>query len=169
MTARPQLFSAIIEKLNYMLDSFSGSYLATQTSSKIHTRYWITIPKVTRWAGWVRGLFGFGINCSGYPFTSLFNQFPGEPWVVECDYIDYLWNYGYVGFALFYVMFFKNIIRSLKINKKYAVVILGILVEGVTYNVLFNWCFLTMILCFVCLDYRIDIFDHGKLQKDGST
>lgn len=142
------ILTHLIEKINYLIEAFSRENLSSQTSSKIHLRYWLTIGQVAKWNGTIHNLFGWGNGCSGYPFSAIFGQFVGEQWVVECDYINRLWSFGFVGFFLWYGWFIKMMLNGLKIDKKYFFLLFAILIEGITYNVIQMWSYLTLLIFF---------------------
>lgn len=149
----------VLKKGYELIGSLSVQYLTTQSSARIHARYWTTIPQVTNWSKPINVLFGYGIGCSGYPFAMLYNQYADHSWVVECDFINILWNYGYIGFILFYSWYIHNIIKGYKIDKKYIVLLITLLAEGVMYNVMFNWCYIAILFIFICISYKENIFE----------
>lgn len=150
--------SIILNKVSETLSSFSVGYLKTQSSSRIHSRYWKTIFQVMEWNPLINNLFGYGSNCSGYPFAILYNQYADHAWTVECDFIGYLWNYGFIGFILWYAWYLFEIIRGLKIDKKYFILFGGFLVEGIAYNITFNWCYVFLLMLFIQIMYKRDAF-----------
>ena len=148
MLSNQQLLTLVTEKINYLFMAFSKDFLANQTSSKIHRRYWVTIGQVAEWNGMLHNLLGWGNGCSGYPFSEIFGQFLGDQWVVECDYINRLWSFGFTGFILWYGWFVKMLLKGRKIDKRYLVLFSAILIEGVTYNAIQGWCYLTLLVIF---------------------
>ena len=156
-------FELITSKITYLMNAFSSDFLKSQTSARIHSRYWITIGDVTAWSGLLHSLFGWGNGCSGYPFAEIFGQFVGEQWVVECDFINRLWSFGYIGFTLWYGWFAWLIIKSLKIEKKYVVLFVAILIEGITYNVVMGWCYLGLLVFFSFIYKKVNVFDELKI------
>ncbi len=156
--ANRDLAEGIVFRIKDASSSFSLAYLQTQTSSRVHARYWTSILKVTKWNSFANNLFGYGIGCSGYPFANIFNQFSDHAWTVECDYINNLWGIGYVGFALWYSWYFVSVLKGVKIDKKYLILFGALLLEGVTYNVTFNWCYIMLIMIFGLIGMNINIF-----------
>lgn len=151
---------AVFDKVNDLMQAFSKASLTTQSSARVHARYWTTIPRVTQWSGVIHSLFGYGLGCSGYPFSVLLNQYVGEEWSVECDYISKLWSTGYVGFVVFYTWLGSQIMKAKKINPRFLVLFGGILAEGITYNVMFNWCTLTILLLIALVSLKRDPFNE---------
>lgn len=148
---------SIFEKISSLLESFT--VLQTQSSARIHIRYWTSIPHITINNPILTNLFGYGLNCSGYAQVLFFNQYADSEyaWVLECDYVNILWNTGYVGFFIHYIWIIKNVIKSVKIDARYVVFFAGILVAGITYNVMFNWCWLVIVFCFILISRNEEI------------
>ena len=146
---KKDIIISIVDKMFSLLDSFT--VLQTQSSARVHIRYWTSIPYITMNNPILTNLFGFGLNCSGYAQVLYFNQYADSlyAWVLECDYVNILWNTGYVGFILNYIWIGKNVIKAVKIDYKYTIFFAGILISGITYNVMFNWCWLAIIFCFI--------------------
>ena len=162
---KQDMVSSLMVRVQEMITSFSGDTLTTQASSRIHTRYWTSIPKVTGWNDLIHNLIGYGPGCSGYPFAAIFDQFSDHAWTVECDFIKNLWEMGYIGFIVWYGWYGMSIVRGMKIDKKYLYLFAGLLAEGVTYNVTFNWCYILVIILFANIWFGIDIFDGIKSRK----
>ena len=156
------IITSIFEKITSLLESFT--VLQTQSSARVHIRYWTSVPYITGKNPIMTNLFGFGLNCSGYAQVLYFNQYADSKyaWVLECDYVNILWNTGYVGFALHYIWIIKNVIKSIRIDRRYVVFFAGILVAGITYNVMFNWCWLAIVFCFILITKKEKVNLHLK-------
>lgn len=153
IVANGKMINSVIERIQHMQEMLSPDFLNTQSSAQIHARYWTSIPEVTKWNDLLHNLFGYGIGSSGYPFAMIYNQFVGDVWSVECDYINILWSFGYVGFIVWFGWYFYNFVKGIKLDKRLLVLFAGLLVEGVTYNVTFNWCLIFVLFIFVEISY----------------
>ena len=162
-----KLMDSISHRIQEMMGTLSLDYLHTQSSSTVHARYWTSVPIVTQWNGVLNNLFGYGNGCSGYPFAILYGQYDDHNWVVECDYINNLWSFGYIGFALWYSWYGNHVFKGKKLDKKFLVLFLGLLVEGITYNVTFNWCFLFLLFVFIEIDYSNDFISGNDVLITG--
>ncbi len=153
---------SIVEKMFSLLESFT--VLQTQSSARVHIRYWTSVPYITMNNPILTNLFGFGLNCSGYAQVLYFNQYADSmyAWVLECDYVNILWNTGYVGFILNYIWIGKNVIKSMRIDYRYIIFFAGILAAGITYNVMFNWCWLAIVFCFILISKKekVSLFEE---------
>lgn len=148
-----KMINSALDRLRNMQEMLSPDFLVTQSSARVHARYWTTIGMVTEWNDLIHNLFGYGIGASGYPFAILFEQYNDHAWTVECDFINNLWSFGYVGFFVWYGWYFVNIIKGIKLDKRLLVLFAGILIEGVTYNVTFNWGFMFLLFVFTHISY----------------
>ncbi len=152
--------SAVLSLISVKTQAAFGAILNTQrdVSANVHLRYLNSVFDIIRKNSLIHNLFGFGIDCSGFVFAEYYNQYSGLKWVVECDYINVLWNYGIVGFLLYYIWYIKNVIRSTKVNFKYFILFAGLMIEGFFYNVTFNWNLMFIMSLFILVNKNIDIF-----------
>ena len=152
-------------RIQEMQNAFSLDFLKTQSSSRLHTRYWISIPRITHWNSLINNLFGYGNGSSGYPFAKLYNQYADHAWTVECDFINNLWSFGYIGFAFWYCWYGYQIYKAHRLNKKFLVLFFGLLVEGITYNVTFNWCLMFLLFVFIEISYSNDFMSEKHVYR----
>lgn len=138
--------------LDYMHKTINPSSSNVLDSSRIiHTRYWTSLFFVAQQSGILHVLFGYGLGCSGYPFIKFFRQFGGTvkgTWVVECDQVNFIWSHGIIYALYWYILLIHAAIKSFRFDERYSIFIIGIIIEGITYNVTFNWVFILMILLF---------------------
>ena len=156
---------SIMVQFTTMAESITVKTLVSQSSSRVHARYWTTIPRITLWNKPLNNLFGYGINTSGYPFAVLFDQYADHAWTVESDFVNNLWGIGYVGFFLWYGWYLYNVRKSASIDSRYLILFGALLIEGVTYNVTFNWCYVFLILLFVVIFYNYNVFDVISVKR----
>lgn len=131
----------------------------TEGSANTHLYYLTSIPAITMKNDLLSNLFGYGPGCSGYPQSVLMNFYPElDKWSIECDYVNQLWSYGYIGFAIYYYWYIKNALSTFKLDKKYVTLFITFLFEGIMYNITFNWVQFLLISIFVMSKEKIDIF-----------
>ena len=76
-------------------------------------------------------VFGYGIGCSGYTITSLYGRYAGGgTWAIESDYINILLSRGIVGFINYYLFLFYILIKGRKVDSRYGILMLVILIQG---------------------------------------
>ena len=132
---------------------------STEGSTNTHIFYLISVGTATKMNDFLSNLFGYGPRCSGYVFSKFFGYYTEiGKWVVECDYIDRLWSYGYLGFLVYYFWYFKNIWSCSKKNFKYTLLFLTLLLAGFMYNITFNWLALLILVIFLLNKNGITIF-----------
>lgn len=135
------------------------SRIKTEGSANTHLYYLTSIPAITMKNDLLSNLFGYGPGCSGYPQSVLMNFYPElDKWSIECDYVNQLWSYGYIGFAIYYYWYIKNALSTFKLDKKYVTLFITFLFEGIMYNITFNWVQFLLISIFVMSKEKIDIF-----------
>ena len=131
----------------------------TEGSANTHLYYLTSIPAITMKNDLLSNLFGYGPGCSGYPQSVLMNFYPElDKWSIECDYVNQLWSYGYIGFAIYYYWYIKNTLSAFKLDTKYVALFITFLFEGLLYNITFNWVQFLLISIFIMSKERIDIF-----------
>lgn len=157
--------SPIIYAIQTTFSYFSRETLARQSSAIIHLRYLTSIFDVAKFAGLIKTLFGFGIGCSGYPFTVLFNQFNTPdfgPWVVECDIINQLWSTGVLALIIRYLWYMKYFVKAYKVDRNVFSFFLAFFIEGFAYNVTFNWTLILLMCIFILINNKQKIKNYQK-------
>lgn len=131
----------------------------TEGSASTHLYYLTSIPAITMKNDLLSNLFGYGPGCSGYAQSELMNFYAdSDKWSIECDYVNQLWSYGYVGFVVYYCWYLKNIVKTIKLDKKYVVLFTAFLFEGLLYNITFNWVLFLIISVFLLEKSKVNIF-----------
>ena len=135
------------------------SRIKTEGSASTHLYYLTSIPAITMKNDLLSNLFGYGPGCSGYAQSELMNFYAdSDKWSIECDYVNQLWSYGYVGFVVYYCWYLKNIVKTIKLDKKYVVLFTAFLFEGLLYNITFNWVLFLIISVFLLEKSKVNIF-----------
>lgn len=159
----------IIEKISEIMQLLDIlNRIKFEGSASTHFYYLTSIPTITLKNGWISNLFGYGPGCSGYPQSVLMHFYANsEKWTIECDYVNQLWSYGYIGFIIYYYWYLKNALRTMHIDKKYIILFIGFLFEGLFYNITFNWMQFLLISIFLLEKNNINIFKlfTSKKQK----
>ncbi len=133
---------------------------STEGSTNTHARYLLEVGNITEKNDLLSNLFGYGPGCSGYAFVKWFDFYSNiGKWSIECDYINCLWNYGYIGAILYYIWLLKNMIKCKKIDSNYIILFITFLIMGFMYNITFNWVLLLYIMMFVLAKEKASIFE----------
>lgn len=85
-------------------------------------------------------LFGFSGGCSGYPYSVYVGRNVGLTWSVESTILSYLFSYGIVGLASWFIWMMKSakvsiMNRQNDIGKLFLVIVIG----SFFYSLLSNW------------------------------
>lgn len=144
----------VVDKIHGVRDSLSDKVLDSESSARLHARYWTSIPYITKNNSLEKNIFGYGLKSSGYSQVLYYGQYADskQAWVVECDFVNNLWSRGYLGFILLYSWLIYHFIKGAKMDHRYGLFFMGLLVEGVTYNVIFNWCWVFLLFCILYKD-----------------
>lgn len=148
-----------LDKMIYTYQRIAG-IVDDGGSSLAHKRYFTAYPQVVKISSIPQILFGYGENCSGYPFQILFNQYVDvASWAVESDVMNILYSRGIIGFILYYTFLFFVGIKGSRINYKYLLFIVAVALEGITYNVQYEWVFLLEMILLISVINQYDFFD----------
>lgn len=159
----------ILEKVQNIYERIFG-LVNDHGSADAHKRYYTALFDVLNISSIPQILFGYGMGCSGYPFTVLFNQYSSHAsWAVESDFMNILYSRGIIGFVGYYGMLAYIAIKGFKVNYKYTFVTLIIAVGGITYNVQFDWMFMINILLLYFVNKGYDLFDNDKRDEECRT
>ncbi len=156
------ILDMVVDKVVYLLQRIFG-LVNDHGSGDAHRRYYTEYFNVVDHSSIPQILFGYGIGCSGYPFTEMFGQYGNHAsWAVESDIMNILLSRGIFGFALYYGMLFFIAIKGFKISYKYLCTTIILIIGGITYNIQFDWLFLINIFMLYCVNNGINWFDDDK-------
>ena len=139
----------VVRTINSILERIRDIYsIEPGNSSATHFSYYTRLFAIIRQSNVFTVLFGYGIDCSGFPFSYYYNQYSDMVWVVESDFVNIVLSQGLVGFIVFYAGFLSITVQYLKKSKSAAVFMLVLFVCGITYNLQFNWVILVELILF---------------------
>ena len=148
----------IIQRTAALMNVFKN--VSTEGSTNTHAFYLTSVFSAARKNDLLSNLFGYGPGNSGYVFTNFFGYYPEiGKWAVECDYIDRLWAYGFVGFILYYYWYLRNIFRSFSADSRQGAMFLVFLLMGFMYNITFNWVALLVMFIFILNRHGVPVFE----------
>lgn len=133
-----QQFDRLWEVFSYRIDGLLNSSSAMDSSTSAHLGYFTNLPYALGHGSFANAFFGFGINCSGFPYSAVTGQYSDQVWIVECDFVNILLNFGIIGFLFFYVWLMGGV---LNLREKGAIfyAFLVIAFMGITYNLQYIW------------------------------
>ena len=148
--------------------SILSNSTAFNQSTYLHARYYLYYPTLLWRQSLMASLFGYGINCSGYPYAVYLNQYSAvEQWGVESDLINILVGRGIIYALIYYGWLLVIAIKGLKLSKKYFIFIITLLVAGVFYDNQFVWVMIPECLMYFAIGRKINIWelDQGKAAQ----
>ena len=132
-------------------------------SANAHIRYFTAYPNVVKNGSVIQFLFGYGTGNSGYTMSKLYGQYADlKSWVVETDIMNQIYSNGIIGFILYYSFLLYIAIRGYKLNRKYFILMISIILAGITYNIQFDWVLFIEFLLFLTIKFKVDLFETGK-------
>lgn len=154
-------YKDIYDKIIYILHRMSGN--SNDSSAYAHIRYYWSYPQVIDISNPLQTIFGYGKGCSGYPIGELFGQYTHlGNWSVESDIMDILISEGIFGFISFYCFLLKIVYKGKKVDVRYSFVVIVWILEGVTYNIQFEWFIFIEVLILLLINNKYNIFDTNK-------
>lgn len=105
------------------------------SSAQAHSDYISNIPALFSNMNFKSFLFGYGINCSGLPYSALTGQYKTiSAWTVECDLTNTLLSMGVIGTGVFYGWLFSSVVTTWRINKSISFLLIVLIFCGFFYN-----------------------------------
>ncbi len=147
----------------------------SDASTSVHLQYFYDYFTVIKNGSLLQTIFGCGEGCSGYYISTLYNRYTDlGNWAIECDIVDIALCKGIIGFVIYYVFFFYVTFKGLKIDRRYFIVMVSILIQGFGYNVQWDYVLFIEIIFFITLKLGLNFFEmdtvmdsikiHGKGQ-----
>lgn len=150
-----QQFTRLWEVFSYRLAGLMDTNSTLDSSTSAHLGYFVNLPSVLAAGSIVTFLLGYGVNCSGFPYSAVVGQYAGETWIVECDITNIILNFGIIGFIFFYIWIIDGICK-LHGKRSYIVwPIVVIAIMGVTYNLQYIWVIFIELLIFSSKEKRM--------------
>ena len=140
----------------------------TDASTEAHFGYYMDYFTIIRESSLFQVLFGYGYGCSGYPITMMYDRYVTlDCWSIECDIINILVSRGIIGFIGYYAFLIYVMIKGWKIDYRYFVVMFTILIQGIGYNIQWDYVFLMEVLMLFTIKLGINFFDNVDIFEKG--
>lgn len=147
-----------------LMSFFGNSEL--DSSATAHFDYYNNIPELIKRMDVSQFINGYGIDCSGLPYTKLTNQyFWLDSWFVESDIVNTLLGMGIMGILCLYYFLF-SVVKATKRNQMIILtfVTVAYIVCGFFYNiqsVTYSWLILVEV-AFCKAKFEIDVEDKTE-------
>lgn len=132
-------------------------------SANAHIRYFTAYPNVVKNGSIEQFLFGYGTGNSGYTMSKLYGQYTElKSWVVETDVMNQLYSNGIVGFFFYYGFLAYIAIKGYKLDYRYFILIVSIIIAGITYNIQFDWVLYLEFLLYLMVKNKMNLFNDAE-------
>ena len=159
---RFNMWTKVMDSALYLLNRMFGAERDASTAA--HFGYYSDYPQILKDSSVFQILFGYGYGCSGYPITMMYDRYTTiTNWAIESDILDILISRGMVGFVGYYGFLFYIAFKGLKVDYRYFVVMVSIMLEGFGYNVQWEYVFFIELLMYFSLKLNINFFEPVKL------
>lgn len=143
----------------YMRISAVANGLSTDSSTTAHVNYYLRLFDLLKNYPFWNTLFGFGYECSGFPYSQMYGQYSQLIWVTEADPVNLIIGRGIIWTGLHYFWLIKIAINGKKISKYYLVAIISIVISGIFYNIQFYWVILFEGLMYIAVKKGLNIWN----------
>ena len=154
----------LIEKIqtvfiNLWLRFFGGQ---KDDSTLAHLGYYSDYLKIVKKSTLSQIIFGYGFGCSGYTITTMYNRYSlASTWAIESDIVNILVSRGIVGFVAYYYFLFTTMVKGAKIDYRYFVFIMVVIVQGFGYNVQFDYVYMIEALMYISIKMKLNFFESA--------
>lgn len=154
-------FELFFEKILHIFQRIFGAN--KDASTEAHFAYFTDYGIVLKKSSLKQILFGYGHGCSGYPYSVLYDRYTNlASWSVECDIIDILVSRGIFGFLVYYYFLFSICVKGYKIDYRYTAIMIPVLVQGIGYNIQWDYILFIEMLMFIMIQKKVNFFDEKK-------
>lgn len=152
------ILSLVFEKFGYIATRLFSP--TNDSSTSAHLYYILDYPRIFSNNGIITNLFGCGYNCSGSIFSILYNRSNVGTWAVESEVMDRLYSLGIIGFLLYNTFLIKITVKGMKLDSRYAIIMIAIIIQGFGYNLQWDYVFLLELIFYICIKKKINIFEY---------
>lgn len=157
LSLRFSIWGAIWDRVTYMFTRFLAG--SDDASTAAHMGYFKDYIPILRQSSPMQILFGYGLGCSGYPISVMYDRYTTlASWSIECDIINILVSRGVIGFALYYYFLIYIAVQGGKQDYRYFAVMLPVLVQGFGYNIQWDYVVMLEIIMYCCIKQKVCFF-----------
>ena len=157
------------DKMSMILNNLWTRLFSTEkdASTAAHLGYYSDYFKILKQSTLSQVIFGYGTGCSGYTITSLYGRYAnGGTWAIESDYVNILVSRGIFGFVSYYWFLLWILVKGIKIDRRYGIFIVTILLQGFGYNIHFDYLLLIELFMYILISKHINFFDYVDKLND---
>lgn len=121
--------------LHRVLTVFSDSN-QYDSSATAHFAYYTNLPKLIPQMNFKQFLFGYGIDCSGLPYTRLTHQYWWlDSWFLESDIVNTFLGMGVLGIVSLYFYLIYILVKKWNNNRIISIIMISFIVCGFFYDI----------------------------------
>lgn len=159
------IWEVLVERLVHLFIRLFSEQKDASTAA--HFAYFTDYGIVFKNSSLLQILFGYGYGCSGFPYSMMYDRYTElANWAVECDVMDILVSRGIFGFIAHYYMLFFICYKGYKINYRYMAMIIPIIIQGIGYNVQWDYVLFIELILFLTIILKINFFCTEKGIKN---
>ena len=87
-------------------------------------------------------------------------------WAIECDVVDILVSRGLVGFIFYYSFMLYIMIKGRKIDYRYSIFMLTVIIQGFGYNIQMDYLFMIEVIMYLSIKYKYNVFLVAEKSKE---
>ncbi|MBR4864473.1 MAG: glycosyltransferase [Oscillospiraceae bacterium] len=168
---KSNILESLINSITYLYQRLFGN--TGDASTEAHIGYYLDYFKIIKTSSPIQILFGYGEGCSGYPITVMYNRYTElGNWSIESDIVNLLVSRGILGFVLYYYFLFYIAFAGFRRDPRYFAVMFPVLVQGLGYNVQWDYVFFIELVMYMTLKLDMNFFEpekHPLLEKEAPT
>lgn len=162
--AKVGILTMVWERIMYLYMRLFGEEQDASTAA--HFSYFTDYFKVLPNSSPFQIIFGYGYGCSGYPISMMYDRYTElGNWAVECDLVNIAMSRGVFGFLTHYVLLGYVCIKGMKIDYRYPAVMIPIIIQGIGYNVQWDYVLFLEILMFLTIKLGINFFESVAEER----
>ena len=161
---RFNLFGAVWTRITAMFTRVAAG--SGDASTAAHLGYFTDCVQILKTCSPMQLLFGYGLGCSGYPISVIYGRYTDlANWSIECDIVNLIISRGIIGFVLYYYFLLYIAVRGAKQDYRYLAVMLPILLQGLGYNIQWDYVVMLELIMYFCIKKKISFFDPVTKER----
>lgn len=159
------IWEALAERLVHLFNRLFSEQKDASTAA--HFAYFTDYGIVFKNSSLLQLLFGYGYGCSGFPYSIMYDRYTElANWAVECDVMDIWISRGVLGFVAHYYMLLYICYKGYKLDYRYTAMIVPIMIQGIGYNVQWDYVLFIELILFLTIILKINFFCTEKGIKN---
>lgn len=157
------MFNKVMQTSLDRLNMLFNENAQLDSSATAHFDYYSNLPDLIHWMSSKQFLFGYGIDCSGLPYTKLTSQyFSLDSWFLESDIVNTFLGMGIFGIVSLYFFLIYIVIKRWKDARIISIVMVSYIVCGYFYDIQSVTYYWLLFIEFALLNYKGQMTESKK-------